>query len=82
MSLFDSLQANLNQLNVASVVGQIKRGSYKKPVSASKMVPSKRSQPKDDTVEERLKKLKSLLDRGLISEKEYKAKRAKIIDSL
>lgn len=82
VSLYRTVQENLDQLNIATVVPRIEKGSYKEPVFATKAKTSRPPPPRGTTVEERLKELKSLLDQGLLSKKEYTDKRAKIIQSL
>lgn len=82
VSLYETIQAELDKLNVAVVVPQIERESYKEPVFATKGGPTGSPQPGGGTVADRLDELKDLWDRGLISEKEYSDQRAKIIGSL
>lgn len=82
VSLHKAIQENLDQQDVATAVTRIERISYKEPVFRNKANPSRSSPPPDISVEERLKKLKSLFDQGLISEREYSDKRASIIQSL
>jgi hypothetical protein len=82
VALYEAIQSELGRLNVGMVVSQIERGSYKGPVFATNggvAEPPKRS---SSSAADRLTELKSLLDRGLISEKEYAGQRAKIIESL
>lgn len=83
VSIYETIQAELDKLGIAAVVPQIERGSYKGPVFATKGGgPAGAAQPSGGTVAGRLNELKGLLDRGLISEKEYGDQRAKIIGSL
>lgn len=82
VSLYETIQAELDRLNVAAIVPHLERGSYGGPVFATKDGPAGAAPPSGDTVAERLNELKALLDGGLISEKEYSDQRAKIIGSL
>ena len=82
VSLHRTIQENLDRQNVSTAVTRIERISYKEPVFCSKANPSGAPPPLGVTVEERLKTLKSLFDQGLISEREYRDTRAKIIQSL
>jgi len=80
VSLHRAIQRTLDQQNVSTVVTRIERTSYTDPVFGTKT--SSSASPPQHTVEERLQKLESLFDRGLISEHEYKEGRANVIQSL
>ena len=80
VSLHRTIQKMLDQRNVSAVVTRMERTSYKEPVFRTKTIPS--GSPPLLTVEERLKKLKSLLDQGLISEREYRDARVRTLQSL
>ena len=53
-------------------------------VNINKTETTKEEQQKDDSNDayEKLKKLKKMLDEGLITEDEYKTKKAKILESM
>jgi len=82
VTLYETIQENLNQLSVAATVTRIERGTYSEPVfkNSSNSIEPLGSRPA--TVEERLGELKTLFDRGLITEQEYNVKREAIIQSL
>ena len=82
--LFQTIQENLDRMDVAAVVPRIERGSYREPVFATTgRYPGRPpAPPRGATAEKRLQELKRLFEQGLISEKEYNEKREKILQSL
>ncbi len=89
VKLRDTVQAKLDERNVAVAVATIEGRPYESekeikgtepapPVSA----PAAPASQDEKTAEDRLKKLKDLYDRGVITEEEYNSQRAKIIESL
>ena len=86
--LRDTIQAELDELNVAVVVARVEGRPYEteekiKPAEPTgQAAPASPTPPGEKTAEERLKKLKELYDQGVITEDEYNSQRAKIIESL
>lgn len=82
VSLYKTIQENLNQMNVGAIVSRLERGAYTNPVFGKTHNPSETLPSSSATVEERLKELKRLFEQGLISQKEYQDKRTVVIESL
>ena len=82
VTLYETIQQRLDQLNVGVKVSRLERGSYTEPVFATEGQPAAPAPRPSVSVEDRLKELKRLRDGGLISAAEYEAQRAKIIGSL
>ena len=79
VKLRDTVQADLDELNVAAVVAKVEGRPYATEEEAKAAEPAGAA---NKPTKERLKELKDLYDQGVITEDEYNSQRAKIIDSL
>lgn len=82
VTLYETIQNNLEKLNVAMAVAQIERTTYQEPVFGTSRNANQNQTSDPVSVEERLEQLNALLSRGLITQQEYDLKRAGIINSL
>lgn len=73
--LYETIQEKLNQMNVGVPVTNLQKVSYNGPVFGTPASGEK-------SAEDRLKEIDRLLEQKLISEEEYKTKRASVLQSL
>ncbi len=83
VKLRDTVQARLDELNVAVAVAMVEGRPYEAEEEIKAAEPADAPARQDENpTGERLKKLKNLYDQGVITEDEYNSQRAKIIESL